>query len=438
MATMFSRVPSPVRARAAPRRAVRPGASSSRFSRFPRVAASADASPADASPRVVILGGGIQGVATAYFLAQRGVPSTIVERVEIAAAASGKAGGFLAGGWGDGGVTQELHRVSFQLHEALAETLGLETYRKIPTLSVAGGASLPDQKPPVSWLDGDVARAELMDENTAQVTPAELVRRMHEESQKVPGARTVLGAEVTGVACDEKNRVVGVDVLHETSNTSERIACDVVVVAMGPWSVRATDWFDGLEVPMTGIKSASLLFDASPAVAAEPAALFCAEDENACHLEVYPRSTGEVYVCGCGGSEYVDETRLMPGGDLESAEKVPTDVSRVDAASNSFRKLSASVGGAGPRKTQTCMRPCAPDALPVIGAVPGYEGAFINCAHNCWGILWAPASAKALAERILDGAAVTANLDAFSPRRFTRKKSGRGRKMRDEDVGEQW
>ena len=35
MATMFSRVPSPVRARAAPRRAVRPGASSSRFSRFP-------------------------------------------------------------------------------------------------------------------------------------------------------------------------------------------------------------------------------------------------------------------------------------------------------------------------------------------------------------------------------------------------------------------
>ena len=439
MATMSLRISSPLRARATPSRATCPGAAYSRFSRSLRIAASADASPPNASPpRVVILGGGIQGCATAYFLAQRGVPSTIVERVEIAAAASGKAGGFLAGGWGDGGVTQELHRVSFKLHEALAETLGLETYRKIPTLSVAGGASLPDQKPPVSWLDGDVARAELMDENTAQVTPAELVRRMHEESQKVPGARTVLGAEVTGVACDEKNRVVGVDVLHETSNTSERIACDVVVVAMGPWSVRATDWFDGLEVPMTGIKSASLLFDASPAVAAEPAALFCAEDENACHLEVYPRSTGEVYVCGCGGSEYVDETRLMPGGDLESAEKVPTDVSRVDAASNSFRKLSASVGGAGPRKTQTCMRPCAPDALPVIGAVPGYEGAFINCAHNCWGILWAPASAKALAERILDGAAVTANLDAFSPRRFTRKKSGRGRKMRDEDVGEQW
>ena len=106
MATMFSRVPSPVRARAAPRRAVRPGASSSRFSRFP---ARRGLGGRVARGRVAPRGdpwGGIRGVATAYFLAQRGVPSTIVERVEIAAAASGKAGGFLAGGWGDGGVTQ--------------------------------------------------------------------------------------------------------------------------------------------------------------------------------------------------------------------------------------------------------------------------------------------------------------------------------------------
>jgi glycine/D-amino acid oxidase-like deaminating enzyme len=346
-------------------------------------------------------------------------------------------------------VTQELHRVSFSLHESLAETLKLETYRKIPTLSVAGGASLPDQRPPVSWLDGDVARAELMDEHTAQVTPAELVRRMHEESQRVPGARTVLHAEATEVLLDANDdRVIGVEIRHHppsesnaTPNAIERIECDVVVVAMGPWSCRATDWFDGLEVPMTGIKSVSLLFDASRAVAEEPAALFCAEDANACHLEVYPRSTGEVYICGCGGSEYVDETRLRPGGDLDSAARVTTDVSRVKAASASFKGLSASVGKNGPKKTQTCMRPCVTDALPVIGPVPGYEGAFINCAHNCWGILWAPASGKALAERILDGAAKTVRLEPFSPRRFFKARdagNGRGRKMRERDVGEQW
>jgi len=59
-------------------------------------------------------------------LSARGVPSTIVERCEIAAAASGKSGGFLAGGWGDGGVTQALHRESFALHERLAADLELK------------------------------------------------------------------------------------------------------------------------------------------------------------------------------------------------------------------------------------------------------------------------------------------------------------------------
>ena len=142
-------------------------------------------------------------------------------------------------------------------------------------------------------------------------------------------------------------------------------------------------------------------------------------------------------MCGCGGSEYVDETRLMPGGDLESAEKVPTDVSRVDAASNSFRKLSASVGGAGPRKTQTCMRPCAPDALPVIGAVPGYEGAFINCAHNCWGILWAPVSGLAMSQLLVDGKSSVVDLRPFDPARFMapKAKGTRGRKRGEAPVG---
>ena len=172
--------------------AVRRGARRARAFRAspPRAsAAAADAAPdVPSTKRVVILGGGIQACSIAYYLSKRGVPSTIVERTAIAAAASGKSGGFLAGGWGDGGVTQTLHRESFALHASLAEELQLRTYRKIPTLSVAGGPALSDQRPPVSWLDGDVARAELMDDATAQVTPSELTARLHEEAMRVPGA----------------------------------------------------------------------------------------------------------------------------------------------------------------------------------------------------------------------------------------------------------
>ena len=428
--------------------AVRRGARRARAFRAspPRAsAAAADAAPdVPSTKRVVILGGGIQACSIAYYLSKRGVPSTIVERTAIAAAASGKSGGFLAGGWGDGGVTQTLHRESFALHASLAEELQLRTYRKIPTLSVAGGPTLSDQRPPVSWLDGDVARAELMDDATAQVTPSELTARLHEEAMRVPGAETII-AEAVGVVRerdpddpdpDSNPRVKGVEVRDHDTGEITVIPADVCVVAMGPWSTRASEWFD-VDVPMTGVKSVSIVYDASSAVAKEPAALFCAEDANGCHLEVYPRSTGEVYVCGCGGSEYVDESRLLPGGDLDRAERVSPDASRVAAASASFAGLSASVGAGGPKKTQSCMRPCPPDALPILGGVPGTDGAYMCCGHNCWGILWAPVSGKIVSELVVDGRS-SVNLAPFSPGRFMTRAQKRGKKMRDVNVGEQW
>ena len=94
--------------------------------------------PLQPSSKVVILGGGLQGCASAYYLKQRGFEDvTIVERTSVAAAASGKGGGFLARGWGSG-PTRALHEVSFDLHAELAKTLNLKTHRKIKTLSVTG------------------------------------------------------------------------------------------------------------------------------------------------------------------------------------------------------------------------------------------------------------------------------------------------------------
>lgn len=86
----------------------------------------------------VVLGGGIIGASTAYHLTLRGVKPIILERSRVAAAASGKAGGFLAGGWGDE-TTAPLHEKSFEMHRELAETLGVESYRPIETLEVSSG-----------------------------------------------------------------------------------------------------------------------------------------------------------------------------------------------------------------------------------------------------------------------------------------------------------
>jgi glycine/D-amino acid oxidase-like deaminating enzyme len=46
--------------------------------------------------RIVICGGGAIGAAIAYFISRRGTQPIVIERHEIAGAASGKSGGFLA------------------------------------------------------------------------------------------------------------------------------------------------------------------------------------------------------------------------------------------------------------------------------------------------------------------------------------------------------
>lgn len=198
------------------------------------------------------------------------------------------------------------------------------------------------------------------------------------------------------------------------------------------------------ELPMTGVKSTSLIFrpqpsDLAPGQAAPriaggavsagvggaelaeaeaaagvvaPFALFCGEDERyGTHLEVYPRPNGvrrapraapwpklqtsapsrppsrtirppgEVYVCGIGGSEYVQGTELAagrfpPGG-------VGPDAARVAAATAAMRGLSAALGKRPPAEAQACMRPCPPDALPMMGKVPTVDGAFVSAGHNC-------------------------------------------------------
>src|SRR5436190_24308490 len=86
--------------------------------------------------RVVICGGGVIGACTAYFLSHRGIDVTVVERTEVAAAASGKAGGFLALDWCAGTPLDALARRSFVLHAALpGEIAGDWGYRRMTAYS---------------------------------------------------------------------------------------------------------------------------------------------------------------------------------------------------------------------------------------------------------------------------------------------------------------
>ena len=109
------------------------------------------------------------------------------------------------------------------------------------------------------------------------------------------------------------------------------------------------------------------------------------------------------------------------------------------AAIKSFSGMAPFARGMRPTKTQACMRPCAPDALPLLGVVQGTTNVVLATGHNCWGILWAPITGKLVSELIADGAVSSIpSLDAFDPARFTPRAKQRGRANVDLRVGEQW
>jgi len=340
----------------------------------------------------------------------------VVDMSGVGAAASGKSGGFLARSWGSG-LTEQLHEVSFDMHAMLAEKLGLSSYRKIRTLSVDGSKKGHTS---AAWLDGMVTSS-LMDDNTAQVTSMELTSRLMEEA--VAGGAELQIGRVEGLVIEE-GKVKGVRVQGR-----DTISAEIVVLAMGPWTgPLAEDWL-GINLPMVGIKSTSFLFQGCNTIAEDPYACFCEEDRNGCHLELYPRPNGDLYVCGCGGSDHVRGDRLREGGDCENPEKILPNIDRIKAAQKSLHTIVTAIPAA-PDISQACMRPCTPDGLPVMGKVPGIEGVYLSTGHNCWGILWAPASGLAMTELILDGRSSTIDLTPFSPNRFNTS-TGRGKRGRN-------
>ena len=140
--------------------------------------------------RVVICGGGVIGACTACFLARRGVDVTVVERTEVACAASGKAGGFLALDWCAGSPLDALARRSFALHADLAgETDDDWAYRRMNAYSgfVARDRDARKHAPAaLDWLSpGTVISHRIgTPETTASVHPRKFTAAMMRAAQK--------------------------------------------------------------------------------------------------------------------------------------------------------------------------------------------------------------------------------------------------------------
>jgi glycine/D-amino acid oxidase-like deaminating enzyme len=354
---------------------------------------------------VVICGGGAIGCATAYFLSRRGVAVTVVESTGIACAASGKSGGFLARDWCEGTPLAALAHRSFDLHAELSDTIDDDWgYRRLDTYG--GFASERDShrryrsSHELDWFSSGVTVSQALGSpaTTAQVHPGQFTAAMMRGAE-ANGAQLRPGW-VRGITRRD-GRVTGIEIDEAV------VACDAVVIAMGPWSILAAQWLP--LPPVFGLKGHSLVFETGDRIPAQAAFLEYQERAGAVLTpELFPRTDGTTYVCGISGEDVVplDPARVAPdNGALYRLEAM-------------CRALSPVLADAPIVARQACFRPVTRDGLPLIGAVSGIAGAYIATGHSVWGILNAPGTGEAIAELIVDDVAGTVDLAPFDPGRL--------------------
>lgn len=423
---------------------------------------------------MVIVGTGIVGAATAFYLSASGSgqgPITLLDAVGPAAASSGKAGAFLTneppafrqGVGGNKDKTNDKRRAlfqkSFELHRELAKDLNLESYcqvqnyQSIETKQIdfdngTNGISEASQKVGECGPQGNVRFAnnpqqtmlQSLAENgrgtpfsgdAALVDPAELVASMMDKVLSRSNC-SFHKATVSSLEVDSQRSCV--TAIHCEGSPPTKISVDddePIVIALGPWSSQIEDWL-GIPLPIEGVLSTSLVFQDEILDSDVGTAFFFDEDSNGCHLEVFGRRDKSLYISGCGESQVISTRRLRSNERPVPNEPCAPDLSRIAAAKSSLQKAGynlhdtpatngASTGvnnrsGQQIATAQACIRPVSPDGIPVVGKL--LDNVYVATGGGPWGITWGPLMGKSLASLISDNHCPPISLRPLSPKRF--------------------
>jgi glycine/D-amino acid oxidase-like deaminating enzyme len=379
---------------------------------------------------VVIVGAGITGVATAYYLLSKtqhqpsNFPVTIIDAVGPAACSSGKAGAFVSQAWGtDNGSSNikrdALFRAAYPLHEQLAHELNLQSFRELPAFRVDIEKESKTDEVLEDWRSEESNSNTLIPGPSALVNPAELTRALFDAA--LERGATFRKGTVDGLETSEEgSRVTSISFEDGTSLEIEEK--EEVVIALGPWSSRIEDWLD-IPLPIDGVLSTSLLWEQLPEHNVT-AALFCKDDSNGCHLEIFPRSGQSLYVSGCGGSEVISPEVFRGLNRPHPEETCAPNLARAAAARSSLESpslrpmLPETITRRPPDVVQACIRPAAPDGVPILGKLPTVENVYVATGGGPWGITWGPLMGLCVASMILDDEEPPIRLAPYKPDRF--------------------
>ena len=381
-------------------------------------------------PDLLVVGGGIVGVAAAAEAARRGARTVLVERAAVASAASGRNSGAV---WQPADpVLDALYRESLARYRALE---GEAAAREV-------GFALPEHPAGILTLgrDPDAIRATVAGWQAthpwlgaAFVDEAALERLEPSLASGLVACRLDIGFPVAPALATQALAAVatafGAVIEHATVESiiteagrvrgviagSRRLEAAAVVVAAGPWTPELLDP-DGRWRPIRSFWGVvvELELPAPPRHVLEAAGI---EDAIAPGALRAARTADE--------TEGVVDFSLVTAGGRSALGSTFLPV-EPDPASFVARLVAGgatwvpAIPTAAVRGVRACARPVALDGRPLVGPVPGVDGLFVAAGHGPWGISTGPASGAHVAALALgDRDGLPASLSAaLDPARF--------------------
>jgi sarcosine oxidase subunit beta len=355
---------------------------------------------------VVIIGGGIIGCASAFFLSRAGLRPVIVERLPaLASLATAQSMEAFRAQFAE---PENLAMMSeaIQFYERFGEETGLpdcdiglrqQGYLFLTTqedgparfkarVETQHALGLSD----VEYLDGDEARRRFPFV-TGPVTAATWRARdgwlsAHEAAY---GLATASGA-IQAAGCEavdfrrNGDRVIGV----ETSNGP--IDAGAVVLAAGPYSGKLARLL-GVELPLTNLRRHRVTIGGHPLIPQD--APMTIDQDTGAHWR--PESGGAALAWAQSGEqpqEPADHVHPNPDFPFEVLEGVSRLCDFWERVAGSLKKHQVHLGAG--QYTLT------PDDRPIIGPHTGVEGLFFNCGYGGHGVMAAPGGARLLADLV--------------------------------------
>ena len=354
-----------------------------------------DGDVSDPRPDVLVVGGGIVGVATAAACHEAGLGSVLlIETGRLGTGATGGATGLLIPEphqWSDPEPLVDLERASLErwreLERSVPGGVGLVELDWIGLAPHPGGFAA-HQPPSVEWLaPGQVER---LVPGLARPMEGALIRRQARLNPLRAVARLAAGlpAVSTGVAATSVT-VTG-DRIVAVATSAGPVSPGVVVFATGQPPV-----LDGLPVSIPSDRVKGHLLVTEPAPVKLPGT-------------VAPIAT------------QIEDGRLLAGGTFDVGDESPAV--RPDVIESIMEALTAAIpalAGLPVAYQWCCFRPRHPDRRPVIDRIPGVQNAWLTSGHFRTGILNAPATAAVLA-RWIGAGQPPAEPATWSATRFSR------------------